>query len=44
MTGPTWWVVTDLDGTLMDHRYDWSPAAAVLTRLRQNGILSLIHI
>ena len=38
MTGPTWWVVTDLDGTLMDHRYDWSPAAAVLTRLCQNGI------
>ena len=38
MTGPTWWVVTDLDGTLMDHRYDWSPAAEVLTRLRQNGI------
>jgi hypothetical protein len=21
-----WWVVTDLDGTLLDHSYDWSPA------------------
>ena len=38
MTGATWWVVTDLDGTLMDHRYDWSPAAETLARLRQSGI------
>ena len=38
MTGPTWWVVTDLDGTLMDHRYDWSPAAETLRLLRQRGI------
>ncbi|QEY31032.1 HAD-IIB family hydrolase [Synechococcus sp. RSCCF101] len=33
-----WWVVTDLDGTLLDHRYDWSPAAATLAVLRQAGI------
>ena len=29
-----WWVVTDLDGTLMDHHYDWSPAAATLRSLQ----------
>ncbi|MEB3321779.1 MAG: HAD-IIB family hydrolase [Synechococcaceae cyanobacterium] len=33
-----WWVVSDLDGTLLDHRYDWSPAAGTLERLRQRGI------
>ena len=33
-----WWVVTDLDGTLLDHAYDWSAAAAVLKRLQQQGI------
>ena len=34
----SWWVVTDLDGTLLDHTYDWQPAAACLNRLRQLGI------
>ena len=38
MTGPMWWVVTDLDGTLMDHRYDWSPAADVLRDLLRREI------
>lgn len=33
-----WWVVTDLDGTLMDHHYDWSPAAAVLRALQRAGV------
>ena len=33
-----WWVVTDLDGTLMDHQYDWSPAAAVLRSLQRAGV------
>ena len=33
-----WWVVTDLDGTLMDHHYDWSPAAAVLRSLQRAGV------
>jgi mannosyl-3-phosphoglycerate phosphatase len=35
---PAWWVVTDLDGTLLDHAYDWSDAAAVLARLGRHGI------
>jgi len=35
---PAWWVVTDLDGTLMDHRYDWQPAEAALRRLQDRGI------
>ena len=38
MNEPIWWVVTDLDGTLMDHRYDWSPAAETLRVLRQREI------
>ena len=38
MIEPIWWVVTDLDGTLMDHRYDWSPAADVLRQLRRREI------
>ena len=25
-----WWVVTDLDGTLLDHTYDWAPAETAL--------------
>lgn len=33
-----WWVVTDLDGTLMDHHYDWSPAESVLRWLQGRGI------
>ena len=33
-----WWVVTDLDGTLMDHHYDWSPARAAIQRLQRSGI------
>jgi mannosyl-3-phosphoglycerate phosphatase len=36
--GESWWVVTDLDGTLMDESFDWSPAAAVLRELRRRGI------
>jgi mannosyl-3-phosphoglycerate phosphatase len=35
---PAWWVVTDLDGTLLDHSYDWSAAAPVLERLGRRGI------
>jgi mannosyl-3-phosphoglycerate phosphatase len=33
-----WWVVSDLDGTLLDHRYDWSPAAGTLAALGRRGI------
>ena len=33
-----WWVVTDLDGTLLDHSYDWSPAKDLLRQLQQRGI------
>ncbi|MGC6483451.1 MAG: HAD-IIB family hydrolase [Synechococcus sp.] len=32
------WVVTDLDGTLLDHNYDWSAAKATLAWLKQNGV------
>jgi mannosyl-3-phosphoglycerate phosphatase len=35
---PAWWVVTDLDGTLMDHRYDWQPAKAAMRGLQDRGI------
>ena len=35
---PQWWVVTDLDGTLMDHHYDWSPAEPAIRRLQKAGI------
>jgi mannosyl-3-phosphoglycerate phosphatase len=35
---PQWWVVTDLDGTLMDHHYDWSPAEPAIRRLQAAGI------
>jgi mannosyl-3-phosphoglycerate phosphatase len=38
MAGEHWWVVTDLDGTLMDEHFDWSPAATVLRTLRERGI------
>ena len=34
----SWWVVTDLDGTLMDHDYDWSAAMDVIRRLQRCGI------
>ena len=33
-----WWVVTDLDGTLLDHAYDWTPAETALRWLQQRGI------
>ena len=33
-----WWVVTDLDGTLMDHRYDWAPALDTIRLLQRRGI------
>ena len=33
-----WWVVTDLDGTLLDHTYDWTPAEPALRWLQQRGI------
>ena len=29
-----WWVVTDLDGTLLDHRYDWSGAESAIRWLQ----------
>ena len=32
------WVVTDLDGTLMDHQYDYSPALETISLLKKNGI------
>lgn len=33
-----WWVVTDLDGTLMDHRYDCAPALGTIRLLQRRGI------
>ena len=33
-----WWVVTDLDGTLMDHAYNWEPAREAICRLQSQGI------
>ena len=33
-----WWVVTDLDGTLMDHSYSWAAAEAAIAALQQKGI------
>ena len=33
-----WWVVTDLDGTLMDHHYDWSVAMDAIRCLQRHGI------
>ena len=36
---PRWAIVTDLDGTLLDHAtYDWAPAAPTLARLRAAGV------
>ena len=35
---PNWWVVTDLDGTLMDHHYDWSAAMDAIRCLQRHGI------
>ena len=35
---PAWWVVTDLDGTLLDHSYDWSPAKDLIRQLQQRRI------
>ena len=32
------WVVTDLDGTLLDHAYDWSAAKPALRWLKQIGV------
>jgi mannosyl-3-phosphoglycerate phosphatase len=34
----SWWVVTDLDGTLLDHHYDWSPAAEAIRWLQERRI------
>ena len=34
----SWWVVTDLDGTLMDHHYDWSAAIDAIRCLQRRGI------
>lgn len=33
------WVVTDLDGTLLDHNYSWEPARSTLASLKQRGVL-----
>lgn len=39
MLPPPALIFTDLDGTLLDHdSYDWSPAAPLLTRLREAAI------
>ena len=35
---PNWWVVTDLDGTLMNHHYDWSAAMDAIRCLQRHGI------
>ena len=32
-----WWVVTDLDGTLMDHAYNWEPAREAIRGLQLEG-------
>ncbi len=33
-----WWVVTDLDGTLLDHNYDIQPALGTLQWLKEIGV------
>ena len=33
-----WWVVSDLDGTLMDHAYNWEPARGAIRGLQSRGI------
>ena len=35
----TRWVVTDLDGTLLDHSYSWEPARSTVAALKQQGVL-----
>ena len=35
----TRWVVTDLDGTLLDHSYSWEPARSTISALKQQRIL-----
>ena len=37
-TDQRWWVVTDLDGTLMDHHYDWSAAESTIRWLQSCDI------
>ena len=32
------WVITDLDGTLLDHSYSWEPARTTVTLLKDQGI------
>lgn len=36
--GEVWWVVSDLDGTLLDHTYRWDAAASTIRWLQQRGI------
>ncbi len=38
ITNENWWVVTDLDGTLMDHKYDLMPALDTIYALGKLGI------
>ena len=33
-----WWVVSDLDGTLLDHHYRWDAATSTIRWLQQQGI------
>ncbi len=33
-----WWVVTDIDGTLMDHNYDFTPAVSTIKWLQRNKV------
>ena len=35
----TRWVVTDLDGTLLDHSYSWEPARSTVAALQQHCLL-----
>ena len=34
----SWWIVTDLDGTLLDHSYSWEPARTTLRWLQEQQI------
>ena len=34
----SWWIVTDIDGTLMDHNYDMQPAIPTIRWLQELGI------
>ena len=38
VVAPGWWVVTDLDGTLLDHQYDWSGAESAIRWLQHADI------